>query len=129
VHAEQIIMDANPLVSDAPPDETGATGDARSGMALTLRLNGPLVGARGCSGRQLLGVCISIFLLNAPLLGIDRDRRLDELYHTSWTTKDGAPSEIFAITQAGDGYLWLGTTDGTGELRRPSFREVARQKD
>jgi ligand-binding sensor domain-containing protein len=81
-------------------------------MALTLRLNGHMVGARGCSGGRLLGVCLSIFLLNAPLLGIDRDRRLDELFHTSWTTKDGAPSEIFAIAQTGDGYLWLGTTTG-----------------
>jgi len=81
-------------------------------MALTLRLNGPIVGARGCSGGQLLGVCFSIFLLCAPLPGIDRDRRLDELYHTSWTTKDGAPSDIFAIAQTKDGYLWLGTTTG-----------------
>ncbi len=81
-------------------------------MALTLRLIGPIVRASGCSGRQLLGVCFSIFLLCAPLLGIDRDRRLDELYHTSWTMKDGAPSEIFAIAQTRDGYLWLGTTTG-----------------
>ncbi|MEI9974716.1 MAG: histidine kinase [Ignavibacteriota bacterium] len=44
--------------------------------------------------------------------GIDRDRRIDELYHTSWTLKDGAPSEIFSIAQTVDGYLWLGTTTG-----------------
>jgi signal transduction histidine kinase/ligand-binding sensor domain-containing protein len=81
-------------------------------MALTLRLNGPIAGARGCSGVQLLGLCFSIFLLCGPLRGIDRDRRLDELYHTSWTMKDGAPSEIFAIAQTEDGYLWLGTTTG-----------------
>ena len=80
-------------------------------MALTLRLNGPIVGARGCSG-QLLGVCFFMLLLCAPSRAIDRDRRLDELYHTSWTTKDGAPSEIFAIAQTEDGYLWLGTTAG-----------------
>jgi len=46
----------------------------------------------------------------APVFAIDRDRRLDQLYHTSWTFKDGAPSEIFAIAQTTDGYLWLGTT-------------------
>jgi ligand-binding sensor domain-containing protein/signal transduction histidine kinase len=102
-------MDANPLVSSARRDETG-THDR--GMALTLRLNEPMVGARGCSGGRLLGVCFSILLVGSPLLAIDRDRRLDELYHTSWTTKDGAPSEIFAIAQTEDGYLWLGTTTG-----------------
>jgi signal transduction histidine kinase/ligand-binding sensor domain-containing protein len=81
-------------------------------MALILRLNGPIVGTRGRRGGQLLSVCFSILVLCAPLLGIDRDRRLDELYHTSWTVKDGAPSEIFAIAQTEDGYLWLGTTAG-----------------
>ncbi len=81
-------------------------------MALTLRHNGPIAGARNCGGTQFLGVCFSIFLLCAPLPGIDRDRRLEELYHTSWTIKDGAPSEIFAIAQTGDGYLWLGTPTG-----------------
>ncbi len=47
-----------------------------------------------------------------PIQAIDRDRRLDQLYHTSWTMKDGAPNEIFAIAQTTDGYLWLGTTSG-----------------
>ncbi len=51
-------------------------------------------------------------MLSSPLSGIDRNRRLDELYHTSWTTKDGAPSDIFAIAQTRDGYLWLGATTG-----------------
>ena len=64
------------------------------------------------NGGQLRGVCFFILLFCAPLLGIDRDRRLEELYHTSWTTKDGAPSDIFAIAQTEDGYLWLGTTTG-----------------
>jgi ligand-binding sensor domain-containing protein len=64
------------------------------------------------SAARLLSLYLFISLLSAPLRGIDRDRRLDELYHTSWTSKDGAPSEIFAIAQARDGYLWLGTTTG-----------------
>ena len=81
-------------------------------MATALRHCGSIAGARGCSGGQLPCVCFFIFLLCVPLLGIDRDRRLDELYHTSWTMKDGAPSEIFAIAQTGDGYLWLGTSTG-----------------
>jgi signal transduction histidine kinase/ligand-binding sensor domain-containing protein len=56
-------------------------------------------------GFLALCVCSSIY-------GIDRDRRLDQLYHTRWAFSDGAPAEIFAITQTTDGYLWLGTTSG-----------------
>jgi signal transduction histidine kinase/ligand-binding sensor domain-containing protein len=48
----------------------------------------------------------------ASLFGIDRDRRIDQLYHTKWTFEDGAPSEIFAMAQSADGYLWLGSTSG-----------------
>jgi ligand-binding sensor domain-containing protein len=79
-------------------------------MTLTLRHDNTIVTARRGSTLRTLTVCFSISLLCAPLRGIDRDRRLDELYHTSWTLKDGAPSDIYAIAQTVDGYLWLGTT-------------------
>jgi signal transduction histidine kinase/sugar lactone lactonase YvrE len=46
------------------------------------------------------------------MFGIDRDRRLDQLYHSKWTYVDGAPAEIFALAQTSDGYLWMGTTTG-----------------
>ena len=81
-------------------------------MTPTTTHAGTIVGARIVSAARLLSLCLFISLLSAPLCGIDRDRRLDELYHTSWTVKDGAPSEIFAIAQTIDGYLWLGTTTG-----------------
>jgi len=81
-------------------------------MTPTLTHAGTIVSARTGSAARLLCLCLFISLLSAPLRGIDRDRRLDELYHTSWTLKDGAPSEIFAIAQTIDGYLWLGTTTG-----------------
>jgi len=81
-------------------------------MTPTLTTAGTIVSARIGSAARLLSLCFFISLLSAPLRGIDRDRRLDELYHTSWTLKDGAPTEIFAIAQTIDGYLWLGTTTG-----------------
>jgi signal transduction histidine kinase/ligand-binding sensor domain-containing protein len=38
---------------------------------------------------------------------------LEKYVGASWTHKDGLPSTlIYAITQTGDGYLWLGTSDG-----------------
>ncbi len=106
-------MDAN-ILSSRPHGRTKQErqGTHDRGMAPALRLNGRIAGARGWSGVRVLGVWFSIFLFCAPLRGIDRDRRLDELFHTSWTTKDGAPSEIFAIAQTRDGYLWLGTPTG-----------------
>lgn len=63
-------------------------------------------------GSRLMLACVITLLACLPITAIDRDRRVDQLYHTSWTMKDGAPNEIFAIAQTTDGYLWLGTTAG-----------------
>ncbi len=37
---------------------------------------------------------------------------LDDLAHMSWTRRDGAPSDIVALTQTKDGYLWIGSSFG-----------------
>jgi ligand-binding sensor domain-containing protein/signal transduction histidine kinase len=43
----------------------------------------------------------------------EANKPLTEYTHTVWTHKDGLPSAfIYSITQTGDGYLWLATTDG-----------------
>jgi len=47
-----------------------------------------------------------------PAVCIDRDRRMDQLLHTSWTARDGAPGEITALAQTTDGYLWIGSKRG-----------------
>jgi ligand-binding sensor domain-containing protein len=58
--------------------------------------------------------CLWLLLLTIsfPAFCIDRDRRLDQLMHTSWIGKDGAPDNINALAQTTDGYLWLGTSRG-----------------
>ena len=33
-------------------------------------------------------------------------------YYTFWSEKDGAPSQISALAQTEDGYLWIGSTRG-----------------
>src|ERR1700721_164528 len=76
------------------------------GMRFELRVSS------GRRGRQTCWLFTLMLLSCAPLFGIDRDRRIDQLYHTSWIAKDGAPSAIHALAQTADGYLWLGT--GTG---------------
>ena len=57
-------------------------------------------------------LCLLIPLFCIPLYGIDRDRSLDQLYHTGWTICEGAPGEVNALAQTTDGYLWLGTATG-----------------
>ena len=37
---------------------------------------------------------------------------ITEFVHTSWTAKDGAPTDVRALAQSTDGYLWLGTPTG-----------------
>ncbi len=50
-------------------------------------------------------VCLSTFAL-------DRNRSITQFHHTSWTAKDGAPSQISALAQTVDGYLWIGSARG-----------------
>lgn len=64
------------------------------------------------------GISFLIFLVCAVLLhaerarALDPVRNLDQLHHTAWTIRDGAPPDIWALAQSPDGYLWLGTGAG-----------------
>lgn len=60
----------------------------------------------------VLSVCVCGFLMSVSVCGLDRDRPITQFYHTSWTVKEGAPSQINALAQTNDGYLWLGTATG-----------------
>jgi ligand-binding sensor domain-containing protein len=40
------------------------------------------------------------------------DRTIGQFVHTSWTAKDGAPGDVYALAQTTDGFLWLGTMQG-----------------
>jgi signal transduction histidine kinase/ligand-binding sensor domain-containing protein len=62
-----------------------------------------------------LFVCLWAFLFCVPAGGLDRDRKITQFYHTAWTAKDGAPSQITALAQTEDGYLWIGS--GLGLFR------------
>ena len=58
----------------------------------------------------LLVVCG--FLTCATVCGLDRNRSIHQFYHTAWTAKDGAPSQINSLAQTQDGYLWIGSDRG-----------------
>lgn len=64
----------------------------------------------------------AILLLCIPLYGIDRDRAIDQLYHTGWTYLEGAPGQVHALAQTADGYLWLGTATGLFRFDGIRFR-------
>ncbi len=61
---------------------------------------------------RFLSLCFLGALLCSSVLALDRDRTLAQLHHTAWTAKDGAPSQITALAQTEDGYLWIGSASG-----------------
>lgn len=71
-----------------------------------------IVGHAGGSVAVRTLVCALCLCLSAPVFSLDRDRKLDQLDHTSWTHIEGAPGEVRALAQTTDGYLWLGTATG-----------------
>jgi signal transduction histidine kinase/ligand-binding sensor domain-containing protein len=63
-------------------------------------------------GHWVSWTILVVLLLCTPMFAIDRDRRIDELYHTAWTTENGAPEDIRTLAQTSDGFLWIGTGKG-----------------
>jgi signal transduction histidine kinase/ligand-binding sensor domain-containing protein len=79
------------------------------------------------AARRLAGLFVLLFLLPAgllPMAGAQRwhaagnrpppakARPFQGLAHMSWTRRDGAPSDIAALVQTRDGYLWIGSSFG-----------------
>ena len=66
-------------------------------------------------GAALGGVLVLVVSLSALLAGpafaAAADGPLDRLEHRRWLAADGGPSQVGAIAQAADGYLWLGTNE------------------
>lgn len=47
------------------------------------------------------------------LSALDSQKQITQYIHKKWTTENGLPNNnIYALLQTGDGYLWIGTTDG-----------------
>ncbi|HYK36572.1 two-component regulator propeller domain-containing protein [Alloacidobacterium sp.] len=54
-----------------------------------------------------------LILLNPGWLHAEQvDRTIGQFVHTSWSAKDGAPGNVYALAQTPDGFLWLGTMQG-----------------
>src|SRR3984893_10545493 len=78
-------------------------------------------GTRGSLASYISGfVCL---LTSGCVLGqvAPASQTLSEMYHSSWTIRDGVPSSIEAIAQTQDGYIWLGTDTGLFRFDGKSF--------
>jgi signal transduction histidine kinase/ligand-binding sensor domain-containing protein len=53
-----------------------------------------------------------MYLFAAAAFALNSQKAITQFVHTAWTEKEGAPLDIWAITQTNDGYLWLGTSTG-----------------
>src|SRR5260221_7766024 len=56
-----------------------------------------------------LWICLLIVLPCVSTYALDRDRSISQFHHRAWGVNDGAPSEISALAQTEDGYLWIGS--------------------
>ncbi|HKP67799.1 MAG TPA: two-component regulator propeller domain-containing protein [Pyrinomonadaceae bacterium] len=64
---------------------------------------------------QFLKLALLVFvclLTTATAYSLDPSRLLTQFHHTAWTARDGAPSQISALAQTADGYLWIGSARG-----------------
>lgn len=71
--------------------------------------------------RDALRLLLAFFTIFACILRVDA-RTLDQLDHRRWIAADGGPSQVGAIAQTADGYLWMGTNDSL--FRFDGFRFV-----
>ncbi|HEV2173672.1 MAG TPA: ATP-binding protein [Nitrospira sp.] len=61
---------------------------------------------------RVLCLCLLVYAGSASLFAQTSDRTIGQFVHTSWTAKDGAPSDVYALAQTKDGYLWIGSMQG-----------------
>jgi signal transduction histidine kinase/ligand-binding sensor domain-containing protein len=67
--------------------------------------------------RALRLLACSLIAIAGPQLfagppGRPATAEIRQLYHSSWTVRDGAPAGIWRIAQSTDGFLWLATSSG-----------------
>src|SRR6266404_6728974 len=70
-----------------------------------------------------LWICLVIVLSCGPTFALDRDRSIVQFHHTVWGVNEGAPTEISALAQTEDGYLWIGSPQGLFRFDGVKFEE------
>lgn len=72
--------------------------------------------------RWLFCLLVALGVLSAR--GHAQDLSLAQFNHTAWTTKDGAPVDVWALAQTPDGWLWLGGSTGLYRFDGIRFEHV-----
>ncbi|WP_432378603.1 sensor histidine kinase [Duganella sp. P38] len=58
-------------------------------------------------------VCLLALLAGVPAAhALDSKIALSDYHHDIWTSKDGAPGEVYSMAQTADGWLWIGASTG-----------------
>jgi signal transduction histidine kinase/ligand-binding sensor domain-containing protein len=71
-----------------------------------------------------------VLLLSAQTgAALQPDLSLSQLQHTAWKTSEGAPADIWALTQSADGFLLLGTGSGVYRFDGVMFEHVVYSKN
>lgn len=67
---------------------------------------------RACAGAGL-GLALALALGAAPALGLEPSRQVTQYVHEAWQAREGLPpASLYALLQARQGDLWLGTSQG-----------------
>lgn len=84
----------------------------------SLRLQRNLLIRLACVGT--LGMLIGV-----SAWAIDPDRSLEQLQHSAWTARDGAPTYVQMMAQTDDGFLWFATGSGLVRFDGVQFERYA----
>jgi signal transduction histidine kinase len=75
---------------------------------------------------RIQSICtyMAAIMLAAPACALSPDLRIKQFYHTAWTAKEGAPTDIEALAQTRDGYLWIASTAGLFRFDGVRFERI-----
>ncbi|PWU07850.1 MAG: hypothetical protein C5B51_08995 [Terriglobia bacterium] len=78
-----------------------------------------------CLPHRLLGMAAVCVMMTGAAYGIDPNRAMSQYVHDKWGPDEGFPAgPVYAISQAGDGYLWIGTEAGLVRFDGWNFRVI-----
>lgn len=71
-----------------------------------------------------LCACMAALLLPWRAWALSPDLRIKQFYHSAWTAKEGAPTDIEDLAQTRDGYLWIASTAGLFRFDGVRFERI-----
>src|SRR5690348_9020818 len=78
-------------------------------------------------GLRVLCLCLLVCATSVSSLAQTSDRTIGQFVHTAWTAKEGAPSDVYALAQTKDGYLWVGSSQGLYRFDGVTFEQYKPQ--